>query len=1003
MEERPGRAEAGMSDPQRLADLVDAGILVLSHPGLLIIRVNSFVSALSGHAARELKGRPLASIIRGAMPHPGSSVETTLITSEGGKLPVRLSLSQPMNDGNLLGTMVNSTQSADEASRSFREKQDWTGFIDGVVHCVPGAVATVDRKGRVVEWNAGAEKLFDWTADQARGRFLDTLLGVDDSEEDAASIIRVVSGERITDLECTLYSKSRAEIRVRMCATPIGSGSGIEGAVAVFTRSGEGEDPGNRRTYSDELFRTFADATQDAIIAMDHRGSITFFSPAAQSMFGYREDEVLGKDLHQLLAPEPCQEMFRAGFESFGKTGQGIVMNRILEMEARRRDGSGFPVELSAGAFKVEGRWHSVGMLRDITHRKIMETELVEAGESALNAERVKGEFLSGIGVEIGTPLKAIIESARLLSSTDLSPEQAGYAAICRNSGEGLLNTLEGMLDPAPGGQGGSERGSAPLSLPDLVERTCDSLSVKARAKGIGFSCMVHPDTPVWVLGDPGGIARILGILAGNAVRFTEQGEVGVKVEPVGGELIQFSVSDTGIGMPALRLQSMLQGFVKVNRLLPVVPGALGQGLTLCKRLVDSLGGSISATSEERFGSTFSVRLPLPQAFPEEAPQGGVISGFNGIRVLAVDDNRAELGILERAFSDWGASCETSESSDGARKLIAGKLETGEGYDLVVIDHNLQGLAGLDLLSALRREKLFSGPAILLLASDPGAETTAIMGELGAVGQVKPVTAAALHEAVASALESGRGAGTDGDRAHGVLNRSLRVLLVDGSPHERYLLMRYLGALPWELVQAGDCPTAFNEFERSRFDLVIINLGMPGTESFEIASAMRKAEREWGSRRVPMIALTETHSEPTKGSGNNACFDRILEKPIGKESLFRAITDILDDPSVESGRELTEVLKEPVPVELEPLLPEYLEKRRIEIGRMEDLLSEGAFEQVQKLAQEVNETGAAFGLEGVSRIARGIEAAAAGRDEAEIRNCLAALQEFIGTVSIDQQ
>lgn len=1005
MEEQRERAPSSSPEATWLADLIDCGVVLLSSPDLLVTRVNSRASTMFDLSIREIVNRRFARFFADPLPAPGASLETTLVCPRN-TVPVLVSLSPVLPDGRIVGTITPSAPLADSFEKKSQPDIEGACYLRGIIQCVPDAVVTVDRQGRVVEWNPGAERLFEWTAVEAAGRDLDQLLGVDEPRGNTASSVRVVSGESVVGIECVRYSKSLEKKIVRLSAAPIEIGTEIVGGVAIYTDMEERRDIEEKLRNNEILFSTITDTAQDAVIIMNPQGQISFFNAAAEVMFGYRRQEVEGLDLHSLLAPEPYREMFTAGFGEFSRTGQGVVINRVLEIEAQRKDGVVFPVELAISAFQSGGQWNATGILRDITDRKRIEVDLIEAREAALNAARVKSEFLSNMSHEIRTPLNAIIGMADLLWETELSPEQANYVRISRNAGEGLLNLINDILDISRADAGHIALESIPFSLPDLVEKTCETLAMRAHEKNIGLACSIHPATPVWVSGDPDRIRQILINLVGNAVKFTESGEVSILVRPEGDDRVYIGVSDTGIGIPEGKLESIFQSFIQVDSSHSRRFGGTGLGLAISKKLVESMGGEISVASMEGVGSTFSIMLDLPVAQPPEGVPRAGLEPLGDVLILAVDDNRNHLSILRSMLVEWGGECVTAESGETALVLLREASAAQRRFDLCILDFNMPGLTGLDLATRLRREELFEGPIILLLSSDSSAEIKATCQELGITSHlVKPVGAVVLHRAVASALRSLTAPRNQPPAAHESLNRPLRVLVAEDSPENRFILMRYLAALPWEVLQVENGREALEAFEASRFDLILMDMQMPMMDGFEATAAIRRLERERGADRIPIVALTAYAMKEEVERCLKAGCDFHVSKPIRKTTLYERLEEILAGAVAPSSEEtlfpVTEAPCARIPDDLMSLIPGYLENRRNDISRIETLLAEGDFAEVGRLAHSMKGTGGGYGFDGISSIGGAMETAARERNPEEVTRQLNALEIYIRTVKIE--
>ncbi|MFP4618198.1 MAG: ATP-binding protein [Spirochaetaceae bacterium] len=390
----------------------------------------------------------------------------------------------------------------------------------------------------------------------------------------------------------------------------------------------------------EERLRAITETARDAIIVMDPQEKISFWNPAAEEISGYGSEEAIGKSLHKLLSPPRFHPAQNAALPHFFKTGEGSAIGRTIELELLHKSGREIPVELSLSASRGSDGWSAVGIIRNITERKQEEKELRKAKEEAeeLNAHleeqtaiardmaaeadmanAAKSMFLANMGHEIRTPLNIIIGMADLLLASELDEKQRLYADSAKKSGENLLSILNDILDYSKIEAGKIVLETVPFDLRALLDEISTMFTHIAGEKNLTFSCTMEDSLPFSLKGDPGKIRQVLLNLAGNAVKFTERGEVSIRVNKVGetdsSVLLRFSVKDTGIGIPAEQIDNLFQQFTQVDETVTRKYGGTGLGLAISKELVEMMGGRIEVESEKDAGSEFRFTIELERTF----------------------------------------------------------------------------------------------------------------------------------------------------------------------------------------------------------------------------------------------------------------------------------------------------------------------------------------------------------------------------------------------------
>ena len=371
-------------------------------------------------------------------------------------------------------------------------------------------------------------------------------------------------------------------------------------------------------------------SAQDAILMMDDHGRLTYWNPAAERIFGHASNEVLGRNLHDLVAPQRFHQAHHTAFPEFLRSGRGAAVGKTLELQGLRKDGQEITVALSLSAVQIKNSWHAVGILRDISKQKIAEKELyslldeLEQANSRLEAANLranqlaveaqaaniaKSQFLANMSHEIRTPMNGVIGMIGLLMGTDLTAEQRRYAETVHLSSEALLSVINDILDFSKIEADKLELETIDFDLRATIEDVAELLAMRAHEKNLEFFYRVDPELSTFLKGDPGRLRQILINLGSNAIKFTNLGEVIIEVsleaERADKVKLRVEIRDTGIGIPADKIGLLFSAFQQVDASTTRRFGGTGLGLAISKRLVEAMGGEIGIKSVEGRGSTF--------------------------------------------------------------------------------------------------------------------------------------------------------------------------------------------------------------------------------------------------------------------------------------------------------------------------------------------------------------------------------------------------------------
>ncbi|MBF0444274.1 MAG: response regulator [Magnetococcales bacterium] len=655
--------------------------------------------------------------------------------------------------------------------------------------------------------------------------------------------------------------------------------------------------------------RSILDNALDAIITIDHNGKVVSFNPAAEALFGFLEGDVMGNEIAEFIIPQHLRDQHRAAVQLYKtNTIKTPKLKRRTEFSGLRADGKMIDLEVSLIATPYQGQLQFTAFLQDITDRKQLLKSLEETLLVAEEASRSKSEFIANTSHEIRTPMNAIIGFTELALKLELSPKLRDYQQKVKNASHTLMGLLDDVLDFSKIEAGRLELDPIPFELIDLFDRLSDLFSIQTADKNVEMILSIPPQFDQILVGDSQRLEQVLINLIRNAIKFTDQGTILVTAVPEeirpGHMEIYFSVKDSGIGIDPERLPQLFDAFVQADGSTTRKYGGTGLGLTICKRLVDLMQGTIGASSSSGDGSTFFFTIPFECRPGNKDKQSEIPKFLKGMKVLIVEDNHVTSEILKNMVDSLFMVPTVVESGEAALSQWIANSENNQQFGLILMDWRMAGMNGIDTTKKiLQANKQVSDggskvPKIIMLTAFGDEDTRQLALESGVNTFLsKPITRSHLIDSI---RENFGEKPIGGDQYAKILAEEVditskisgsNILLVEDNAINQQVARELLERVGLEVDLASNGQEALDRLDKKNYDAVLMDVQMPVMDGLEATRHIRKQPKY---RNLPIIAMTAHALIEDKRRCRAAGMDEHIAKPIRPERLYAILAHWLD-------------------------------------------------------------------------------------------------------------
>jgi len=714
------------------------------------------------------------------------------------------------------------------------------------------------------------------------------------------------------------------------------------------------------RKRAEERFRLVVETTPNGMIMIDTSGKIVLVNQLTESLFGFSRAELIGQPIEVLIPPRFRTDHPHHRSDYVHAANPDPVMGKGRELWGLHKDGHEIPIEVGLNPIETQEGRFILSSIVDITQRKAAEKqilknsqdleeknkELVLARDQALAAAQSKSQFLATMSHEIRTPLNGVIGMTDLLMGTGLNVDQHEMVETVKHSGEFLLTLINDILDFSKIDAGKLDLELIDFDLRTAVDEVLDILVERASQKNLELIGLIYATTPLQLRGDPGRIRQILFNLIGNAIKFTQEGEIVVDVSVVKSDTdtttLRFAVTDTGIGITPETQQKLFESFTQADSSTTRKFGGTGLGLAICKQLVTLMNGEIGVISEQGDGSTFWFTIPFAHSSSSPTPLSNAT--LQGRRLCIVESNDTIRFLLQHYAQSWGMACEVAQNGHEGFALLQQHAKGEQSFDIAILDHTLSETIqedGLSLAKRIRQNPQISYIPLILLTAFGKRGEGKLAQHAGFSGYLtKPIRHQQLQQCLQMILGNNQQIPSSTSHTSTLITRhtveeaqahtQAHILLAEDNIVNQKVAVRMLQKIGYRVDVVENGQEAVRAVSRTSYDLVLMDCQMPEMDGLEATRKIREAENvkrkvldvgndakepnspdalRLTSNHVPIIALTANALYGDRESCLEAGMDDFLTKPVRIEELGAMISKWLPHPGVdnETDHPITEI------------------------------------------------------------------------------------------------
>ncbi len=635
-------------------------------------------------------------------------------------------------------------------------------------------------------------------------------------------------------------------------------------------------------------FETLVESSPIPIVVLDHDHCIQEVNPAFEKMFGFQEEKIKNQPLDPLISnPENINEARNytsqvAAGETISGTGQRITRDgRVLDLKIY-----GVPIMIKGEMIGVLGIYYDI-------------TELLQAKKAAEKADLAKSEFLANMSHEIRTPMNGIMGMIELTLDSELTKEQRDFLSTARESAEALLFLINDILDYSKIEAGQLDMEIIDFDLISTVEGVAQSLAHKADEKSLEMTSLIEPELPSGLRGDPGRLRQALLNLVGNAIKFTESGEVSIRAEMLSESerdvFLKFSVTDTGIGIPEDRVQAIFERFQQADGSTTRKFGGSGLGLAITTQLVSMMGGEIGVESEVGKGSCFWFTVKFEKQPVSKTRPVTIPMPLRGVRILGVDDNPTNRLVLEKTLQKYLARIDMIAGGTQVLEKLEQAEKAGDQYRIILLDMQMPEMDGEETLELIKSSPFGGEVEVIILTSMGKRGDAARLQEMGCAGYlVKPIQQRQLVEIIGTVLGQSGEEPLDAERIFVTKEliseqkrNAARILLAEDNLVNQKLAVALLKRAHFPVDVVGTGREAVRAVQEKYYNLVLMDIQMPEMDGFEATRSIRESEK--AGERIPIIAMTAHAMKGDRERCLEAGMDDYISKPLDHQELYELL------------------------------------------------------------------------------------------------------------------